>query len=153
MQTHELKPKTKRQSQKRVGRGGKRGTYSGRGQKGQKSRSGSGQSPDFRGGNAPLWKVFPKQRGATKKTEIKKRTFRFKQTEPKVINLNRISNIFKENDEISIKSLREKGVISAKIKAVKILNYGTLTKKLIFEGLAISKSAQAVIIKQGGTIK
>ena len=48
MQIHELKPKTSLKKIKRVGRGGKKGTYSGRGQKGQKSRSGARLQPMIR---------------------------------------------------------------------------------------------------------
>lgn len=72
MQLHELKPIHPRKRRKRVGRGGKRGTFSGRGTKGQKSRAGASVRPGFRGGDTPLWKVFPKQRGAGKKVEVKR---------------------------------------------------------------------------------
>ena len=59
MQIHELKPTHKRQETKQVGRGGKRGTYSGRGMKGQKSRSGRRLEPVVRS----LIKKYPKLRG------------------------------------------------------------------------------------------
>ena len=72
MQIHELKPDHPRKHRKRVGRGGKRGTFSGKGTKGQKSRAGASVKPGFRGGDTPLWKIFPKRRGAGKKVEIKR---------------------------------------------------------------------------------
>jgi len=75
MQLHQLKPTVKQKRAKRVGRGGKRGTYSGRGQKGQKSRAGARIRPGFRGGDNPIWKLFPKQRGSAKKVDLKKRRF------------------------------------------------------------------------------
>ena len=59
MQIHQLKPKTARSFAKRVGRGGKRGTTSGKGTKGQKSRAGSYVRPGFRGGDNRLWQLFP----------------------------------------------------------------------------------------------
>ena len=64
MQIHELKKLNKARTKKRVGRGGKRGTFSGRGSKAQMAR-GARLGADFRGGNAPLWKLFPKKRGFT----------------------------------------------------------------------------------------
>lgn len=59
MQLHELRPKHKLKKRKRIGRGGKRGTYSGRGVKGQKSRSGRRFAPVIRS----LIKRYPKLRG------------------------------------------------------------------------------------------
>lgn len=59
MQLHELRPKHKIKKGKRIGRGGKRGTYSGRGMKGQKSRAGTRFEPIIRG----LIKRYPKLRG------------------------------------------------------------------------------------------
>jgi len=60
MQFHQLKPIHKMKKRKRIGRGGKRGTYSGRGTKGQKSRAGRKLVPIIRG----LIKRYPKLRGA-----------------------------------------------------------------------------------------
>jgi len=60
MQLHELQPITKNKSKKRIGRGGKRGTYSGRGMKGQKARAGRKIRPAIR----DLMQRTPKLRGA-----------------------------------------------------------------------------------------
>ncbi len=60
MRLHELRPKTKLKSKKRIGRGGKRGTFSGKGVKGQKSRAGS----KIRPGTRDLIQQIPKLRGA-----------------------------------------------------------------------------------------
>jgi|SRR3989344_3634032 len=136
MQLHDLKS-TRTKKAPRVGRGGKRGTFSGRGSKGQKSRSGTRIRPGFRGGNEPLWKIFPKQRGATKKVDIKQRKFRVKNTEYSVFNLERLEKMFKDGDVVSPKTLG--------VKKAKILGVGTLTKKLKFEGVAFSKSAHGKI--------
>lgn len=73
MQFHQLKPTIKRKNKRRVGRGGKRGTYSGRGIKGQLARSGTGKSRPF-GGQTSLFKHTPKLGGfkAVKKRLVKK---------------------------------------------------------------------------------
>lgn len=60
MRLHEVQPTTVNKSKKRIGRGGKRGTYSGRGMKGQKSRAGRKIRPAIR----DLMQRTPKLRGA-----------------------------------------------------------------------------------------
>jgi large subunit ribosomal protein L15 len=67
MQLHELKPIHKSKKRKRVGRGGKRGTFAGRGQKGQRSRAGRKMKPVVR----ELIKRYPKLRGYKFKSKIK----------------------------------------------------------------------------------
>ena len=136
MQLHQLKS-TRTKKAPRVGRGGKRGTFSGRGSKGQKSRSGTRIRPGFRGGNEPLWKLFPKARGASKKVDIKQRKFRVANTEYAVFNLGRLDKMFKDGDTVSPATLG--------VKSAKILGSGTLTKKLKFEGVVFSKSAHGKI--------
>ncbi len=118
---------------KRVGRGGKRGTFSGRGSKGQKSRAGTRIRPGFRGGDNPIWKVFPKQRGATKKVDIKHAAFQVHHDKPVVFNLDRLEKMFSDGDTVSPETLG--------VKSAKILGVGTLTKKLIFKDVTFSKSA------------
>ncbi|MBZ1348254.1 MAG: uL15 family ribosomal protein [Candidatus Nealsonbacteria bacterium] len=68
MQLHQLKPIHKRKKRKRLGRGGKRGTYSGRGMKGQKSRAGARFEPIIRG----LIKRYPKLRGYRNRSVCRK---------------------------------------------------------------------------------
>jgi len=151
MQLHDVQPKTKRKDTKRVGRGGSRGTYSGRGQKGQKARSG-GMRPDFRGGDTPLWKLFPKQRGANKKTDIKHRMFQIRQEKPVALNLDSLNKAFSDGETVSKDTLVEKGFIkNAKVK-VKILSDGKLEKKLTFSELNFSESALKKIKDSGSTI-
>jgi len=152
MQLHELKSTTIRKPRKRVGRGGKRGTYSGKGQKGQKSRSGKGISPDFRGGDVPVWKLFPKQRGATKKTKIKHRTFRLSSHKATPLNLKKISILFKDGEKVSPETLFKKKLTKSLRGRVKILGDGVLTKKLEFENVSISMSARKKILSAGSKI-
>ncbi len=152
MQLHTLQPSASRQRRKRIGRGGKRGTYSGHGMKGQKARAGARIRPGFRGGDNPIWKLFPKQRGASKKTEVKHRTFRLKKDKPTVLNTGLINKHFVDGETVSIKTLYKKGLIRNKRDDVKILGQGSLTKKLIFSGVKVSASVQQQLTNTGGSI-
>ena len=141
MQLHQLQPNTKRKSRKRVGRGGKRGTYSGRGVKGQKSRAGKKPRLGFAGGDTPFFKRLPKKRGQRGKLKIKRGVKRKKQ-KPLIINLEKIEKVFKPGEIVSPKTLLEKGMIGKikkKIPQVKILGKGELTKKLEFKDVLFSK--------------
>ncbi len=136
MQIHELKV-NKRKSRKRVGRGGKRGTYSGRGMKGQKSRSGAKKDPLFEGGRTSLIDRLKKIRG-------------FKSVHPKKININLddLEKNFKDGDTVSVESLIKFNLIkkSEAKRGVKILGNGKLTKKLsVDENILLSKSAKKAI--------
>ena len=143
MQLHQLKPKHKKKDRKRIGRGGKRGTYSGRGQKGQKSRAGARFKPVIR----YLIKRYPKLRG-----------YRFKPitTNPAVVNISAIEKKFEKEQKITPKSLIEKGLVSkikGRIPKVKILAKGKISKAMFFEGCEFSKQAKEKIEKAKGTIK
>jgi len=143
MELHELRPKYKRKKRKRVGRGGKRGTYAGRGIKGQKARAGRRLKPVIQ----ELIKRYPKLRG-----------YRFKRPKLKlaIVNLESLEKKFKSGDIINPKTLLEKRLIrriKGRIPLVKILAKGKLTKKLIIEGCQVSKSAREKIKKAGGQIK
>lgn len=166
MDLSNLKPTTPRKSVKRVGRGGKRGTFSGKGSKGQKSRAGAGVKPGFRGGDNRIWQLFPKQRGASKKPGgsgiyAKHRFYRLRQDKPMVVNLEEF-NKFNDGDTITPKVLLDEGILSARggsapsrnqTKKVKILGDGELSRKIIFEGFKISESAKSKITKAGGIIR
>lgn len=153
MQLHQLKPKNKSKTAKRVGRGGKRGTFSGHGSKGQKSRAGHRIRPGFRGGDNPIWKLFPKQRGASKKVDIKHKSFQVRSTKPAVVNFNVINEKFMEGEVVSKRSLLKKGIISSAKNGIKVLSDGALKKKLVFSGLEFSKSAREKAEKAGAVIK
>ena len=153
MQLHELRPTTKNKRRKRVGRGGKRGTYSGHGSKGQKSRAGARIRPGFRGGDNPIWKLFPKQRGATKKVDIKHAKFQVRRPKPAIVNLHVLGVRFQDGDNVSPTSLIKIRIINSAKNNVKTLGNGELTKKLNFSGVKFSKSAQEKILKVGGTVK
>lgn len=157
MNLNELKPNTKRKKAKRIGRGGKRGTYSGKGSKGQKSRAGAGIKPGFRGGDNRIWQLFPKQKGASKKPGSKSphkkhRYFALKKEKPAVFNLG-FFNQFTEEEIINPEFLAKRGLIVSQKRKVKILSDGELKRKFIFEGFAVSKKARNKIAKAGGGVK
>ena len=141
IQIHQLKPIHKRKNEKRVGRGGKRGKYSGRGIKGQKARAGRKLKPIIR----EILKKYPKLRG-----------YRFKaKKEYEIINLDRIEKKFKEGEKVTPETLLEKGLIRKRrgeIPEVKILGRGEITKNLIFENCKVSKSAKEKIEEAGGHV-
>lgn len=153
MQLHELKSNRKpAKTKKRVGRGGKRGTYSGHGQKGQKSRAGHRIRPGFRGGDTPLWKLFPKQRGSSKKVDVKHSKFQLHHIKPVAINLSLINDSYKDGDNVNAKTLVRKQLIRTSKHGIKILSNGEFNKKLSFSGVKISKAALVKIEKSGSTI-
>lgn len=156
MQLSDLKPKHPRKLKKKIGRGGKRGTTSGGGTKGQKSRAGASVRPGFRGGDNRIWQLFPKQRGAGKKPGNKRphrkhRYFSIKRFKPFEINL-RTLEIFKDGDTVSPVTLAEKGLVRQGTHEVKILGDGTLSHKLSFVDVAASAAARKKIAEAGGTI-
>lgn len=156
MNIHQLKPKTQRTFAKRVGRGGKRGTTSGKGTKGQKSRAGASVKPGFRGGDDRIWQLFPKQRGTSKKPgnsspHQKHRFFQLKHDKPVAVNLGAFDK-FSEGQEVTAEMLVSKGIIRSTKDTVKVLGGGILKKKLIFKGFDFSDSAKAKIAKAGGII-
>mgnify|MGYP001613835449 CR=1 FL=1 len=140
MQLHELKPVHRQRKSRRVGRGGKRGTYSGRGGKGQTARSGARLQPIIR----ELIKRYPKKRG-----------YRFKRVseKPAIVNIGILERKFNSGDKVSPQVLLEKRIIrriKGKTPKVKILGKGKLTKKLIIEGCLLSKKAKEVLEKVTG---
>lgn len=143
MQLHELKPKHKPKRKKRIGRGGKRGTYSGRGMKGQKSRAGRKLKPIIR----ETIKRYHKLRGYK---------FKAKQQDAAIINLGRLDKHFLAKEKVSPKILLEKKLVSkikGKAPKVKILGKGEIRKSLIIENCRISKAAKEKIEKAGGTVR
>ena len=134
-------------SKLRVGRGigSGKGKTSGRGVKGQKSRSGVAIK-SFEGGQMPLYRRLPK-RGF--KTVRKKSTA--------ILNLSDINVLIKRKkikpqEEISIKNLSEKKIIGKKYDKLKILGKGDLKEKLVIKTDFISNSARAKVEKAGGSI-
>lgn len=143
MQTNELKRKHKNRGKKRVGRGGKKGTYSGKGNKGQSSRAGRKMVPIIR----ELIKRYPKLKGY-RRFVLPKNTA--------VVNLEVLEKTLNDGDVVNPENLIKKGIIGnikGKAPNVKILGTGKLTKKLVFENCKFSKTAKEAVEKAGGSIK
>ena len=142
MQLHQLKPRNKFRKKKRIGRGGKRGTYSGRGVKGQKSRAGRKFAPVVR----EVIKRYPKLRG-----------YRFNaEKRIAVVNVGFLEKKFKKGEKITPQSLLEKKLvrrIKGKTPKVKILADGKLTKSLVIEGCQVSQKAKEKIEKAEGLVR
>ena len=131
----------------RVGRGigSGKGKTSGRGVKGQKSRSGVAIK-SFEGGQMPLYRRLPK-RGFNQ----------FKKNKVGTINLDKIQKLFDENKinseiKIDINILKKLNVISKKYNKIKILGNGEIKKKIEINADYISKSAQEKLKKIGATV-
>ncbi len=146
MQLHQLKPLYKRRRPRRVGRGGKRGTYSGHGIKGQRARAGRKFAPVIR----ELIKRYPKLRG-----------YRFKpnpqslKLKTAVVNLDVLEKKFASGEKITPKLLLQNKIIrriKGRVPRVKILGKGKVSKKLAIEGCDMSKSAKAAIEGAGGKV-
>jgi len=132
-------PKGANSNKKRVGRGmgSGIGKTSGRGHKGQGSRSGSSLMRGFEGGQMPLHRRLPK-RGFTN-------IFRVEYT---VLNLDRIAEL--NETELTIEKLTELGFTKRKGGLVKVLGNGELTTAVTVHAHKFSKTAQEKIEKAGG---
>ena len=153
MQIHNLKRPTHLKRSRRVGRGGKRGTYAGRGMKGQKSRAGHRIRPQ-------IWDYIlrtPKLRGMTRKSNTSPFGSAQKSKKPvRVVNLSQIEKVFSDNQSITPTSLVKHNVVKSyrgKLPLVKILGNGIITKKVSVKGVEVSASAREKIEKAGGSIQ
>ncbi len=137
MQIHNIKKPEDKKGIKRVGRGGKRGTYSGRGIKGQKARAGHKIPSQIR----EIIQHFPKLKGVK---------FRPVSKEATVINVGDLERISKSG-EITKDSFVEAGLIKKRSEPVKILGDGKV-KKAYNVKVPVSKSAKEKIEKAGGKV-
>ena len=141
---HELKPaEGSHRDRKRVGRGHGSGSgkTSGRGQKGQKSRSGShNMRPGFEGGQMQLFRRIPK-RGFSHATWDKHFL---------VVNVGDL-NAFDDGATVDPEALRKVGLAKGPTDGVRILGTGDVTKKLVVRAHHFSKSAAEKIAAKGGT--
>lgn len=131
-------------SSKRVGRGygsGKGGHNSSFGTKGQNSRRGGGVAVWFEGGQLPIIKRMPMQRGKS----------RLKVVNPTAqLTLTELSKM--KADTITLDTLKLEKVIDSRFKKAKIIASGEITRKVTVEGLSVTKGAQAAIEKAGGKV-
>lgn len=141
---NELKPvEGARHSKKRLGRGigSGLGKTSGKGNKGQNSRSGGGVRPGFEGGQLPLFQRLPK-RG-------------FKNVNRKeyaIVNLADLE-MFENGTKITLETYFETGLVKKAFNGIKVLGEGTLTKKLTVQAHKFSAAAKEAIEAAGGTVE
>ena len=141
IELHNLKPaKGKRRGRKRVGRGpgSGKGKTSGRGEKGQNSRSGGGVPAWFEGGQMPLQRRIPK-RGFTNRNRV----------EYQVVN---VGDLHIVGGEATPESLREAGLIRTLQRPVKILGTGDAAGPISCSVHAVSAAARAKIEGAGGSV-
>lgn len=139
MQVHNL-IKSNNKKHKRIGRGGKRGSYSGRGIKGQKSRSGRKIRPQIR----DIIKKIHKRRGYGRS---RSRSVNPRNIKPQVVNLGDLEKKFKDGELITKELLLKRGLIEFD-GPVKILGAGKLTKKFNFDkNLLMSESVKKYVGK------
>jgi len=142
MRQHDLGPKAgSKHGRKRVGRGdgSGHGTYSCRGCKGQKSRSGGGVGLRFEGGQTPLVKRLPSQRGFTN----------IFKTDYALVNLHRL-RIFEEGIEVTPQRLLDAGLVSSLKKPIKVLGDGELQHPIVVRANKFSQTAKKKIEASGG---
>ncbi|EDM25875.1 ribosomal protein L15 [Lentisphaera araneosa HTCC2155] len=131
---------------KRICRGDGSGTgrTGGRGEKGQKSRSGSTIRPYFEGGQIPLFRRLPHNRGF-KARNHKQWT---------IVNLSNLEEHFNAGDTVDGESLVEKKLIAAVVGAgLKVLANGEISKALTVKANKFSKTASDKIAAAGGTVE
>lgn len=147
-----LKPAQARRDRKRVGRGqgSGKGRYSGRGIKGQKSRSGSNKMrAGFEGGQMPLYMRLPKLRGNTSKDAMPVGPHR---TFSQGVNVSQLEERFDDGAEVTPEALKATRLIKKLNVDVKILGHGDLTKALTVTAHRVSASAREKIEAAGGTV-
>ncbi|MGE5626850.1 MAG: 50S ribosomal protein L15 [Solirubrobacterales bacterium] len=144
MKLHELSPaEGSRKAPKRIGRGtgSGLGRNAGKGEKGQKARSGGGVRPGFEGGQMPLYRRLPK-RGFTN----------IFAKEYSTLNIDRL-NIFEDGTEVTPELLLEMKIVKKAKNGVKILGNGELQKKLTVKAAKFSKVAAEKIEAAGGKVE
>lgn len=145
MRQNDLRPPIgSKHRRKRVGRGdgSGHGTYSGRGLKGQKARSGGGVRLGFEGGQLPLTQRLPQKRGFSN-------TFRAKYN---IINIGRL-NIFPPGSEVGSKEFIQAGLVSSPNLPIKILGEGDIRHPLVVKAEKFSSSAEKKILAAGGKVE
>ena len=142
MKLNELKAtEGARSTKKRIGRGlgSGFGKTSGKGQKGQNSRSGGGVAIGFEGGQTPFFKRMPK-RGFTNYTR----------KEYAIVNVEDL-NKFEDGVTVDFAAVKAAGLVKKELDGLKVLGNGKLEKKLTVKAAKFSASAKKAIEEAGGT--
>ena len=129
-------------AKRRVGRGigSGLGKTAGRGHKGQKSRSGGFHKVGFEGGQMPLQRRLPKRGFASLNKSFKAE-----------VRLSDLQNL--PVAEVDLVALKQAGVVPVLARDVRVILSGSITKKVVVKGLAVTKGAQAAITAAGGSIE
>lgn len=142
MKLNELKAtEGARSTKKRIGRGlgSGNGKTSGKGQKGQNSRSGGGVAIGFEGGQTPFFKRMPR-RGFTN----------FTRKEYAIVNVEDL-NKFEDGVTVDFAAVKAAGLVKKELDGLKVLGNGKLEKKLTVKAAKFSASAKKAIEEAGGT--
>jgi large subunit ribosomal protein L15 len=145
MSAFELKaPKGANRSKKVLGRGRATGTgkTSGKGHKGQNSRSGGGTKIGFEGGQMPLYRRIAARGFSNHPFKV----------EYVGINVSALNERYNDGEKVNRETLIEKGLIKRSEKNIKILGNGDLEKKLEVEIKKVTAGAKEKIVKAGGTV-
>ena len=145
MKLHELRPpEGSKKERHRVGRGHGSGweRTSGKGQKGQKSRSGGVKGPAFEGGQTPLSRRIPK-RGFNNKFRI----------EYAVVNISQLDEKFEAGAIVKLEDFYTSGLVKGRYNLVKVLGDGEITKPLTVSAHKFSESAAEKIKAAGGSVE
>ena len=142
MKLNELQSAPEAKARKRVGRGpgSGLGKTSGRGQKGQKSRSGVSIHAWFQGGQTPIYRRVPKRGFNNARYRVEFAT----------INISDLNRFFEDGETVTPELLREKGIIKKQLCGIKVLGNGELAKKLTVKANRFSSSAVTKIESAGG---
>ena len=148
MKLHDLVPNPgAKKNRKRIGRGiaAGQGKTAGRGQKGQKARSGSGGKLYRQGGNLPFFRRLPFMRG--------KGFTPLNRIEYNEINLDQLDEAFKANAEVTPESLKAARLLRDSRNPVVILGRGEIKAALKVQAHRVSKGAQEKIEAAGGSVE
>ena len=143
MKLHELSVQEGSTHRRKVvgrGPGSGHGKTSGRGEKGQKARSGGSVHIWFEGGQTPLYKRIPRRGFSNKRFEVKYA----------IVNVSDL-NRFKDGDTVTPELLKESGLVKKELNGVKVLGNGKLEKKLTVRANIFTNSAITKIEEMGGT--
>ena len=141
---HTFSPKNSRKK-KRIGRGDSSGSgsFSGRGMKGQNSRSGGGVRPGFEGGQIALIKRLPSLRGFNNIFKV----------QYSVVNIDSLNEIFPNGGEVDLDILVEKGAFKNTNRPLKVLGRGEAAAAFTVKSHKCSASAKSKIEAAGGTVQ
>ena len=145
MKLHELRPpEGSKKERHRVGRGHGSGweKTAGKGQKGQKSRSGGVKRPGFEGGQTPLARRTPK-RGFNNKFRI----------EYAIVNISQLEERFEAGTAVKLEDLYTTGLVKGRYNLVKVLGDGEISKALTVQAHKFSETAAEKIKAAGGSVE